>query len=107
MLANTHVRKKKAGLEPSVRGRPILIPKEDQLRVCAALARASGDLEHFSCAETQGMLQELIDDTYTQDLCKDGTVSRQHAHYFRVRNSKAAGGAMDVQHTIPPDHDPP
>ena len=53
---NTHVRKEKAGLEPAVAGRPLLIAKEDQLRVCAALARASGDLEPFSCAETQGTL---------------------------------------------------
>ena len=96
-LVNTHIRKKKAGLEPAAKGRPLLIPKEDQLRVCAALARASDDLEPFSCAETQGMLQELIDDTYMQDLFKDGTVSRQYARYFRVRNSKAAGGAMDTQ----------
>jgi hypothetical protein len=96
-LVNTHIRRKKAGLEPVARGRRLLIPKEDQLRVCAALARASGDLEPFSCAETQGMLHELIDDTYMQGLFKDGTASRQCAHCFRMRNRKATGGAMDTQ----------
>jgi len=69
---NTHIRKDLAGKPPRAMKRPTFISKEDHLRICAALARASDDLEPFSCAETQGILQELVDGTDFADLFKGG-----------------------------------
>ena len=95
---NTHIRKNLAGKLPRDFKRPTFISKEDHLRICAALARASDDLEPFTCAETQGILQEMIDGTDFSDLFKDGTVSRQFAYAFRTRMSKKNGGVMSTEY---------
>ena len=93
---NTHMRKDLAGKPPRAFKRPTFISKEDHLRIwiCAALARASGDLEPFSCVETQGILQEVVKGTDFADLFKGGAASRQFARAFRLRMSKKNGGAM-------------
>ena len=95
---NTHIRKELAGELPRAFKRPTFISKEDHLRICAALARASDDLEPFSCAETQGILQEMVDGTDFADLFKGGTVSRQFARAFRLRMSKKNGGVMSTEY---------
>jgi hypothetical protein len=96
--ANTHTRKDLAGKPPRDIKRPTFISKEDHLWICTALARASGDLEPFACAETQGILQEVIDGTDFAELFTGGTVSRQFAHAFRTRTSKKNGGVMSTEH---------
>ena len=97
VTANTHVRKDLAGKPPRDVKRSTFMSKEGHLRICAALARASGDLEPFACAETQGILQEMIDGTDFAEFFKGGTVSRQFAHALRTRMSKKNGGVMSAE----------
>jgi hypothetical protein len=95
--ANTHTRKDLAGKPPRDVKRPTFMPKEDHLRICAALDRASGNLEPFACAETQGIPQEAIDGTGFAELFKGGAVSRQFAYAFGTRMSNKNGGVMSTE----------
>jgi hypothetical protein len=82
---NTHIRQGRAGLHPRSAQKLTNLSKEDELRILTLVAKATDDLELFSCAEIQGLLQEAIDGTELSARFKHGNVSRQYAHLFRTR----------------------
>ena len=82
---NKHIQKGLAGKAPCDRKKPTILTEKGQLRVLTTVAAESDKVNPLSCAEVQGLMQEMVQDTTVQDKFRNDNVSRQYAHVFRKR----------------------